>query len=186
MLNRRMLFILEYLMENNGKGILKEMVNIIKMSERTIRYDIDRINEFLVEKKIGEIKKLSKGIVELQNSEKIKKYLLVNFHEMFFSEYRDILTTISILFSGKINISHACEEFELSRTTIKNNLKDIKKTLEKYNLSLNVNTQQGLVLAGKEEDIRRLQLKLLNKYFNFEDSPSLEIQYISKKIEKYF
>jgi transcriptional antiterminator/mannitol/fructose-specific phosphotransferase system IIA component (Ntr-type) len=186
MLNKRMLFILEYLMENQGKGLLKNMVNIIQMSERTIRYDIDKINEFLLEKNIGKINKLSKGIVVLENPENVKEYLLENFHEIFFLEYRDIFLTISILFSGKINISHICETFDLSRTTIKNDLKGIKKKLEEYNLKLEINTHKGLVLIGKEEDVRRMQLNILNKYFDFEDTHSLEVKYISKLIEKNF
>ena len=47
MLNKRMLNIIEYLINNEGKGVLKEMLGSIKVSERTLRYDIDKINEFL-------------------------------------------------------------------------------------------------------------------------------------------
>jgi transcriptional antiterminator len=55
MLNKRMLMVIEYFINNNGKSTLKEMLGLIKVSERTLRYDIDKINEFLLENKIGEV-----------------------------------------------------------------------------------------------------------------------------------
>ena len=147
MLNKRMLLIIEYLINNNGKGILKKMVDFIGMSERTIRYDIDKINEFLLDNKAGEVIKKPKGEIELLNPQRVKNYLLENFYKIFFLEYRDISILISILFKGKINISHLCEKFDLSRTTIKNDLKGIKKVLSKYNLELIINPKKGLLLT---------------------------------------
>jgi len=52
-----MLNIVEYLINNNGQGVLKEMLGLIKGTERTLRYDIDKINEFLLENKVGEVVK---------------------------------------------------------------------------------------------------------------------------------
>ena len=186
MLNKRMLLIIEYLINNNGKGILKEMVDFIDMSERTIRYDIDKINEFLLDNKAGEVIKKPKGEIELFNPQRVKNYLLENFHKIFFLEYRDLSILISILFKGKINISHLCEKFDLSRTTIKNDLKGIKKVLSKYNLELIISPKKGLLLKGREEDVRRLQLKILNDHFKIGCSSSLEKTYTSIFIKENF
>ena len=179
-----MLNIIEYLINNDGKGVLKEMFGSTNVSERTLRYDIDKINEFLLENKIGEIIKRSKGRVELLNPDEVKQYLIVNFHRIFLLEYRNISILISIIFCGKLNISHICEKFDLSRPTINNDMKEIKKILSKYNLQLITNNKEGFLLAGKEEDIRRIQLKILNKYFNLNNSNSLEITYITSLIKE--
>ena len=184
MLNKRMLNIVEYLINNNGQGVLKEMLGLIKVTERTLRYDIDKINEFLLENKVGEIIKRSKGRVELLNFNGVKQYLIANFHRIFFIEYRDISILISIIFCGKVNISHICEKFDLSRPTINNDMKEIKKMLSKYNLQLILNNKEGFLLVGKEEDIRRIQLKILNKYFNLNNSNSLEITYTTSLIKE--
>lgn len=184
MLNKRMLNIIEYLINNEGKGVLKEMLGSIKVSERTLRYDIDKINEFLLESKSGEIIKRSKGKIELLNPHEVREYLIINFHRIFFLEYRDISILISIIFCGKVNISHICEKFDLSRPTINNDMKEIKKMLSKYNLQLIMNNKEGFLLIGKEEDIRRIQLKVLNKYFNINGSNSLEIIYTTSLIKE--
>lgn len=184
MLNKRMLNVIEYLINNDGSGVLKEMLLSIKVSERTLRYDIDKINEFLLENKVGEIIKKSKGRIELLNRYKVKEYITVNFHRIFFSEYREISILISIIFDGKVNISHTCEEFELSRPTINNDMKEIKKILSKYNLQLIMNNKEGFLLVGKEEDIRRIQLKVLNKYFNLNNAVSLELAYTTSLIKE--
>ncbi len=184
MLNKRMLNIIEYLINNEGKGVLKEMLDSIKVSERTLRYDIDKINEFLLENKSGEIIKRSKGKIELLNPSEVRKYLILNFDRIFFLEYRNISILISIIFCGKINISHICEKFNLSRPTINNDMKEIKKMLSKYNLQLIMNNREGFLLVGKEEDIRRIQLKVLNKYFNVNGSNSLEITYTTSLIQE--
>lgn len=184
MLNKRMLNIIEYLINNEGKGVLKEMLGSIKVSERTLRYDIDKINEFLLESKRGEIIKRSKGKIELLNPHEVREYLIINFHRIFFLEYRDISILISIIFCGKVNISHICEKFDLSRPTINNDMKEIKKMLSKYNLQLIMNNKEGFLLVGKEEDIRRIQLKVLNKHFNVNGSNSLEIIYTTSLIKE--
>ncbi|UUV19679.1 BglG family transcription antiterminator [Fusobacteria bacterium ZRK30] len=184
MLNKRMLNIIEYLINNEGKGVLKEMLGSIEVSERTLRYDIDKINEFLLENQSGEIIKRSKGKIELLNPHEVREYLIINFHRIFFLEYRDISILISIIFCGKVNISHICEKFDLSRPTINNDMKEIKKMLSRYNLQLIMNNKEGFLLIGKEEDIRRIQLKVLNKYFNVNGSNSLEIIYTTSLIKE--
>lgn len=166
MLNKRSLNILEYFNLHDGNGGLKEMAAYTKSTERSLRYEIEKIDEFLKLHKIGEISKISKGVFKIENNEEFRKYLVNNFFDVFFNEYRDVFILINIAFYGHFNISKVCEEVDLSRTTIKNSLQDIKDELSIFNLDLISLPKVGLKLIGKEEDIRALQLKVLNTYHN--------------------
>ena len=52
----------------------------------------------------------------------------------------------------------------MSRTTIRNDIRDIREELLNNNLELKISQQEGLILSGEEIDIRKQQLKFLRKY----------------------
>lgn len=184
MMNKRMISILDFFIQNSGETTIKKISEQFEVDERTIRYDIDKINEELKDKNIVQIEKLSKGILTLNDYESISKKIFENFIEDLNIEYREIKILVKLLFNGKINITSLCDELNLGRTTIKNSLKEIKNILTIYKLDLNPNSQTGVELIGNEENIRRLQLKIFNQYRNSEDS--IEKKYVSLEISKFY
>ena len=62
-----------------------------------------------------------------------------------------------------MNLKDLGEELDVSRTTIKNIVREIREKLEKYNLKLETEIQKGLILVGEEGNIRTAQLKFLNR-----------------------
>lgn len=183
-MNKRMISILDFFIQNSGETTIKKISEQFEVDERTIRYDIDKINEELKDKKILQIEKLSKGILKLKDYETISKKIFENFIEDLNIEYREIQILVRLLFNGKINITSLCDEINLGRTTIKNSLKEIKNILAVYKLDLNPNSQTGVELIGNEENIRRLQLKLFNQYRDSRDS--IEKKYVSLEISKFY
>ena len=89
------------------------------------------------------------------------------------------------LFKEKINLTKLCEELDISRTTIKNDVKYLREELSKNNISLRA-YQEGLILEGTENDIRREQLKFLKRYSNsmFYDTSQIRTK-TEKIIEEY-
>ena len=81
------------------------------------------------------------------------------------AERREYLTFICI-FDEKINVTRASEILDVSRTTIRNDIREIREELLQNNLELRISQQEGLVLYGEEIDIRKQQLKFLKKYSN--------------------
>ncbi|MGL5124217.1 MAG: BglG family transcription antiterminator [Fusobacteriaceae bacterium] len=163
-INTRIISILEILLDNSKEKNFKSLSKILKVNERTIRYDIDIINKTFLEKNIPIIENIGKGNLYLKEPEKVLVFLKKLSNVNFVNEYREAIILIKILFQDLININQFCEELDLSRTTIKETLKELKKILEVYNLKLEIVPKQGLKLIGEEEDIRRLQLKTLNQY----------------------
>ena len=60
-MTNRMLDILKILLENEGKSSYKYLSENLFINERSIRYDIEKINELLSESHFIEIEKKSKG-----------------------------------------------------------------------------------------------------------------------------
>lgn len=186
-INKREIKILELLLKIESSISIKELSQILEVSDRSIRYDIENINSYLNEFELIPIEKQSKGYLSYSKLD-IEKLLFQSSdnNENFYSQYRDELILIKIAFEDNINIPTICEEFNLSRSTIKASIKNSEKILDTYELKLVLNPQKGLKLSGSEENIRKFQLKLLNQFrFNQENS-NYKFEFLKKYISKYF
>lgn len=183
-MTNRMLEILKIFLENGGRSSYKYISEVVQINERTIRYDIEKINQTLSENRFNIIEKRSKGellfidLTELSN--------IISFFQKNIStdEIKDEIILFKILFQGRINLNELCVELDVSRTTIKSIIRVIREKFEKYNLKLETEVQKGLILIGDESSIRTVQLKFLNRYFNYFSNNSS--QYIVKLLEEIF
>lgn len=166
-MTNRMLEILKILLENNGKSSYKYLSETVFINERTIRYDIEKINQLLLENNFLEIEKKPKG--ELFYSNLIMLSNVISFFQSNIStdEIKDEIILFKSLFQERLNMNDLCDELDVSRTTIKNIVRIIREKLLKYDLKLETEVQKGLILVGEENNIRTAQLKFLNKYFNY-------------------
>lgn len=167
MLNTRNIKLLEYLLKNNGISSIKKLADFLGLGERVIRYDLEKLNDYLKEEKLPEIVRESKGKLKLEDMEKIELFLKKQGKELELTpKNRAEYLLIKILFENHINLTTLMEEMGISRTTIKNDLKSIKEMLFNYRLKLELEGNRGLILVGEEEDIRKLQLRILSEYKN--------------------
>lgn len=159
MIKNRGIKILEYILSNKEITI-KELAELLDITERSVRYELEKIMTEFKEKKLITLKK---GVVYLESVEKVENILNeIYCEESFTHDERDIYILLSIFFNGKINISELVKELELSRTTIKTHITNCKNFLNLDDLELKA-SRNGLVLIGEEENIRRSFLKLLIK-----------------------
>lgn len=185
MLNKRMLHTLEILIDRGEEGAsIRELSETVGVSERTTRYDIDTINRVLISNGFEQIQKKPKGLLFLNNPQGVQLYFSENFQSIFQVEFRYTEMLVEVLFSGKINITNTCKKLHLSRTTVRNDLLDIRKVLEQYNLNLGIKPKEGLILDGEESNIRRLQVKVLGEASSDKRS-ILEQRYITTLINAY-
>ncbi|HBM74829.1 MAG TPA: hypothetical protein DD429_04650 [Clostridiaceae bacterium] len=149
------------LLANSGKSIsIKQLANMFGLSERSIRYDIDNINNILKEKKLPLIKRESEGKLLLKEKQIIINYLNSIDSFQYTPEIRRKLLLYEITLSGKINITSISKKLNTSRSTIKSDVDELKNIFNNFHLNLASNYKKGLLLVGKEEDIRKLQLKV--------------------------
>lgn len=169
MLNKRCIEIIDYLMKNNFSLSLKDMAEKFEISERSIRYDIENINYYLGRAGLNEIEKSAKGIYNLaEDYDKIEKFLtdLTKRFYVFTADERKEYIEMRFLFYPDNKFLDFAEELDVSISTIKLDLKEIKVFLLEHDLNLIFVSKQGVVLQGNEEKIRNLQLKFMNKYLH--------------------
>lgn len=167
MLNKRCIEIIEEFRKNNYTIFIKEIAEKFGVTERSIRYDIENINYYFSKFNLNEIEKQSKGVYTLEeDDDKIKK-LLKNMSQRFYvftSDERKEFIEEKFLFFEENRLIDLAETLDISMSTIKIDLKEVKIFFIENGLNLNFYSKQGILLEGNEEKIRMLQLRFLNKY----------------------
>ncbi|MGL5571570.1 BglG family transcription antiterminator, partial [Cetobacterium sp.] len=152
-------------------------------SERTIRNSIEKIREEILSQNIGEIKVLKKEcVLKIIDNKKISD-LLYKYEEHSPEEVVDYLL-LKVLSENRVNLTKECEILNLSRTTLKQYIKNLKIILEKYTLNLKI-SKEGLNLEGKEENVRRIGLRHIVMLLKKQDFlPRVTRDYFNKILMK--
>lgn len=167
MLNKRCIEIIEELRKNNYTIFIKEIAEKFGVTERSIRYDIENINYYFSKFNLNEIEKQSKGVYTLEEDDDKIKELLKNMSQRFYvftSDERKEFIEEKFLFFEENRLIDLAETLDISMSTIKIDLKEVKIFFIENGLNLNFYSKQGILLEGNEEKIRMLQLRFLNKY----------------------
>ena len=171
---------------SEGKGNIKSLAKSLELAERTIRYELEKIDDYLLSRNMKPLERTFGGNIFFeeyenftQQAENLPSESMMDTHE------RRNYIFFKALFKEKINLTKLCEELDISRTTIKNDVKYLREELSKNNISLRA-YQEGLILEGTENDIRREQLKFLKRYSNsmFYDTSQIRTK-TEKIIEEY-
>ncbi|MGM0380051.1 MAG: BglG family transcription antiterminator [Bacillota bacterium] len=161
MLTERGIKILQILTDKNKISISK-LANIFELSERSIRYDIEKINTILKNNKLPLIKKVSGGKILIPKRNLIINYIDSLDNLFYSSKSRQKFILYKSALTNVVNIHYISKELNVSRTTIKKDVEKVKIKLSDFNLKLVQNHNQGLILTGKENDIRSFQLTILS------------------------
>lgn len=135
MFNGRMLNIIRYLKEH-GEATYKEMAKALGISERSIRYDVDRINDILSLERLPEIEKHSKGLLRYPQSLDLKG--LEDGNEVVYTgkERMSILLLILLMRNEDLKINQLSGQFRVSRSTVKNDMAALDERLKKDGMGI--------------------------------------------------
>lgn len=147
--------------KNNEEITLKEISEKFSISQRNIRYEIEKINEYLLKNNYKNIE-IEKGVLKSSIWTKIIELLEEGGSYALSSDERKYSLILKTLLEGEINQKKLAEELDVSLTTIKSHLKEVKIFLESYNIQLMIKPKKGLELIGEEESIRGALLKVIN------------------------
>lgn len=170
-----------YILKDKNKIVKGEdLCTAIGVSSRTIRSDIREVNDTL--KNNGAIISSEKGkgyLLEIKDENIFKDFLeilkdnkkdyYINLNAKERAEYiimKLLLNEIKAL-DGIIQIDLADELF-ISLSSLKNDIKLSKSILKDMKLDIIKNSNKGIIIKGKEDDIRKCILKYLksnNKFF---------------------
>ncbi|NYV27922.1 PTS sugar transporter subunit IIA [Streptobacillus felis] len=159
---------------------LSQLSDEFEISERMIRYNIDRINTLLSFIKISPIRKHSKGHLILDNNKSNKLIEVLKELKPIDKSNRLLLIQFMISFSKKhLTITYLSEYFQVSRITINTDIKEINREISKMNVKI-VN-ENGLKIEGLIEEKNKYKLWILNE--NIEYIYKSEFESMSSKIK---
>ena len=162
-ISARMIDIAKYLYQYR-QTTYKEIAQSLGIKERNIRYDVDRINDFLIENELSPISKKSKGLLEIADDFSLNIFdSRGNSIFIFSQEERVAIIELYLLFNYKnFKLSNVASKLQVSRSTIKNDLEEAEKNLEAEDIK--VIYDNGFSLCGDVKKRGRLMSKKLKKY----------------------
>ncbi len=163
---KRQFIIISNLLEAKRPMTITKIAKICKVSARTIRTDLNEINDELKKAKITLIRKPGVGVwleaklwqlMELKDS----LYSQTVDYEPFSIEERRIILSKKLLLKNKYTMASLSNDLYVSKSTVYNDLWVVEKWLNKFNLSLLRKQKYGIKLIGSEQSIREAMVQIL-------------------------
>lgn len=175
-LNKSCTEILQYLREKNDYVKVQELAERYKLTDRAIRYKIDKIEEFLVKNGFQYLdKQHSKGI-KIINEPGINEFL-----DSFLGEYtpykyvyskkeRFEFIVMKILQSKEpVKLSYFQSKLCVSKNTISKELEIIEKWLNERDLKVIRKSRLGIIVEGNEKNKRKAIREITLETISTED-----------------
>lgn len=184
-LNARCQTMLQMLLASDSYISMQQIASELQVSQRSVYYDLCRINDWLAENNIEELSVVrGKG---LRMSEKIKD-LIEDCTEtgtgedsyIYSPTERVQIIICAIIYSDTpVHIDQLIDYCKVSRNTIFNDLQIVIKQLQKYDLNLEYQSKKGYLMAGDAIKIRAVFLQNFQELENLFSSRGLS--FINKK-----
>ena len=154
------------LIENEKK--LPKIAELLKLTERSIRYKIDEINEELGTRKI-EIKK-REFFSSLTDEDMTKLIENIEGESYVYNqkEREELIILYTLMKKDNFLLKEVAEKIGTSKSTIRNDLKSLKKMLLDYNIKLLQDDKLKYYFDYLEEDYRYFIATYLYKYVSFD------------------
>ena len=154
------------LIENEKK--LPKIAELLKLTERSIRYKIDEINEELGTRKI-EIKK-REFFSSLTDEDMTKLIENIEGESYVYNqkEREELIILYTLMKKDNFLLKEVAEKLGTSKSTIRNDLKNLKKILLNYNIKLLQDNKLKYYFDYLEEDYRYFITIFLYKYVSFD------------------
>lgn len=192
-LDKRCQEILKRVMYAGGYLKVQELADEMQISRRSVYYDINKINEWLEEQDIAPlVQERGKGI--FVSSEQVRRIQDAfseqgseNNHVFTPAERNRIEICSIIIRSHPLYIENFMESCQVSRNTIINDLKNVIRFLENYNLELTYDIKSGYRIMGdtiKKRAIFFMLFPSLWEYYDRQVVPSENEETVRHILEK--
>lgn len=184
MLNQRRKEIIHYLIDTKSTIYIKNLQSLFDVSERTIRYDMRYIREWLKVYNLHLVHQAGKGAwtIKSDNSDvgtlqKIKEALQYQAQPTA-GERVLLITHLILMKSNWITLRELAEELDVSRATILTSINDTEKWLGFFSLQL-TRSQKGFAIVGSERNKRIALISILEglEYYWDTTNPILSLNW---------
>lgn len=169
---------------------IQDLAEMFKVSSRTIRYDIEQINDYLKENHLQPLNLGKQGVINTQAD--ITKARESLSEEGFYSfklsrEERVCFSAVMMICSDDyITLSEIADQLFVSRSTVIQDLEHIKSFFRERHLYVLSHSNKGLLLEGREIDKRNLLIDMIqseNSIFKVEPIFQHLTQCLSKNLK---
>ncbi|WP_026883091.1 BglG family transcription antiterminator [Clostridium akagii] len=168
MLNKRCSKLLYEIMNADGYISILQLSKVFGVSNRTIRYDLDRIDDFLESSNLPQlIRKPNEGIAyecsEVEKSKVLDLLGEIDLNQYVLSQDERITMILTELLESRnyITMERLAEIILVSRSTIIKDMEKVKQWLINRNLELKACKNHGVRIIGEEKYLRKAALVLL-------------------------
>ena len=154
------------LIENEKK--LSKVAELLNLTERSVRYKIDEINEELGTKKIEIKKREFFSSLTDEDMEKLIENVEGENYIYNQKEREELIILYTLMKKDKFLLKEVAEKLGTSKSTIRNDLKNLKKILLDYNIRLLQDDKLKYYFDYSEEDYRYFIAIYLYKYISFD------------------
>ncbi|MYL40662.1 BglG family transcription antiterminator [Virgibacillus salexigens] len=166
MMDQRSMAVLNQLLKQDAYITVQELAALLNVSRRTIYSDLDKVNDWLHEYQLGEIKQVRRQGLYLETA--VKKAIITKypFSGMTYYAYSptERRAWIYIHIVGQSEpyfLEDVRKLFQVSRNTVLEDIKKLKKEMKTYQLIFYSDRKTGYAIEGNENDIRRLLIHFL-------------------------
>ena len=174
------------IIENERK--LSKVAELLNLTERSVRYKIDEINEELGSKKIEIKKREFFSSVTENDMDKLFENIEESNYIYSQKEREELIILYTLMKKDKFLLKEVAEKLGTSKSTIRNDLKNVKKTLLDYNIKLLQDDKLKYYFDYLEDDFRYFIATYLYKYVSFDEKYDKiffdDISYFRKVIYK--
>lgn len=185
LLNERSAQVLKTVLSQNHPIKISDLAKLFDVSSRTIRYDLDNIDEFLTLNKFTELTRTPKVGVCFSDKDHIHSVLLLlnevdPYHYALSPEERMNVLLIELLQEEDyITINDMADRLLVSRSTVIKDLKLVEQWLDCHHLTLESLPKRGIKACGDEKHLRQAVATLLKN----NPTLSLELEYLGEQKE---
>jgi activator of the mannose operon, transcriptional antiterminator len=171
----RVFRIMDLLLKSKGPMTIDSIADCLNVSNRTVRYDLLKVEEYIQEKGLHLTKKPGIG-VQLEGLKKNRLKVLNELKiggasvEAYSPQDRKnkILKKLFML-EKNVTINGLAKELYVSEVTVQKDLKDIEKWVEAFSLKLVKRTNQGVRITGEEENFRNAMASLIASNMEYDE-----------------
>lgn len=157
-LNERCISIIKILLSDKNIKI-EDLALRFKVSERSIRYDLDNIDFIFKAEKINLLEKDKFRNFQLKEYDKNNIEKIIQLYSVLSSEERTIYLLLKLITENILNLTLEAKKLGVSRSTLKNDYSVLEKRLKEIDIRIINLSNKGLSILGKEENIRRIFIK---------------------------
>ncbi|MBU5592536.1 BglG family transcription antiterminator [Clostridium sp. MSJ-4] len=191
-----------FILLNSPKHLkINEIAKELKVSSRSIRYDLNLIDDFLKQNSLPSlIRKQNMGIfIQLSDEDNKKLLELLSEYNMSYyalskEERMTLIITYLLQCESYTTIDALAEKTKSSRSTISKDLKDIRKWLNARGIKLISSTKKGIAVKGDEKVLRATMIEVLSSSLDLDKAMKIVESknyerfnpYLYKEVKKLF